>query len=188
MEKRYYDAQAIINESLPFLTFIIIFSMVTGNFLEGFAENIIEKYLIILLILPAFINMSGSLASVFTSRITSSLYVGEIDEDFKPYKVLFLNMISMVLVAFTGFFFLAFIGIAVASIFFEISVTFSNFILIVAFSGIVTTILMMFIGLFAAKMTYSRGLDPDNFTIPTVTTIGDLIGTLLLIILIITYI
>ncbi|MEX2719856.1 MAG: magnesium transporter, partial [Candidatus Wukongarchaeota archaeon] len=95
----------------------------------------------------------------------------------------FLNFSS-----FTGFLFLAFIGIAVASIFFEISVTFSNFILIVAFSGIVTTILMMFIGLFVAKMTYSRGLDHDNFTIPTVTTIGDLIGTLLLIILIITYI
>ena len=185
--ERYYDARAIIRESLPFLALIIVFSMVTGNFLEGFAEDIIEKYSIVLLILPAFINMSGSLASVFTSRITSSLYVGEIDEDFKPYRVLFLNMASMALVGFTGFLFLAFIGMSLGSAFFGISVAFSNFVLIVVFSGIVTTIIMMFVGLFAAKMTYSRGLDPDNFTTPTVTTIGDLIGTLLLILLIITY-
>jgi len=185
--ERYYDAREIIRESLPFLALIIVFSMVTGNFLEGFAEDIIEKYSIILLILPAFINMSGSLASVFTSRITSSLYVGEIDEDFKPYRVLFLNMASMALVGFTGFLFLAFVGLSFGSAFFGISVSFSHFVLIVVVSGIVTTVLMMFVGLFAAKMTYSRGLDPDNFTTPAVTTIGDLIGTFLLILLIITY-
>ncbi|MFX0162010.1 MAG: magnesium transporter, partial [Candidatus Hodarchaeota archaeon] len=144
MMERYYDARVIINESLPFLALIIVFSMVTGNFLEGFAEDIIEKYSIILLILPAFINMSGSLASVFTSRITSSLYVGQIDKDFKPYRVLFLNMASMALVGFTGFLFLAFIGMTLASTFFDISVAFYNFVLIVVFSGIVTTIFMMF--------------------------------------------
>ncbi|MFX1351995.1 MAG: magnesium transporter, partial [Promethearchaeota archaeon] len=87
-------------------------------------------------------------------------------------------------VALTGFMVLSLITFGINVFFFGIEVSLFALFVIILVSGILTTILMCGTGLFVAYVVVRKKLDPDNFTPPIITTLGDAVGTLLLVFLI----
>ncbi|MFQ5998633.1 MAG: magnesium transporter, partial [Candidatus Bathyarchaeia archaeon] len=50
-------------------------------------------------------------------------------------------------------------------------------------AGLISTLAMCAVGAIVAYLTFKRGLNPDNFTAPLTTSLGDALGVFLLIIL-----
>ncbi|MFQ5761750.1 MAG: magnesium transporter [Candidatus Bathyarchaeia archaeon] len=176
-----YRAGVIIKECAPILLTAMVFALVAGSNLENARDLILGKALIILMTVPAFINMEGGLASVFSSRVTSHLFVGTLDSNFKPRRILFRDIGAITLVALTGFLFLAALTAVLNRILMSSPLDDIVIINVVVLAGLTTTVAMCGIGLVGAYVSFRRGLNPDNFTAPVTLAVGDALGIFLLI-------
>jgi len=178
---KMYRAATIIRESIPILLFLVIFSLITGRTLEEATHLLVEEVPFIIIAIPAFINMAGVLAAVFSSRLTSRLFIGTIDRRFRPLRLLAFDLLSISAVAFTGLIVLSLIVITVNAYFILVPANAVVIFYVFLMAGLTSTISMCVAGVLVAYVSFSKGLNPDNFTAPLTTTLGDMIGTLTLI-------
>ena len=59
-----------------------------------------------------------------------------------------------------------------------------EFLTIMLGAGILMTIIVIFMSVISASLSFNRGMDPDNTVTPVVTTSGDLMGIITLIIMV----
>lgn len=175
-----HTVQKILIESLPILAVVLIFALIAGQILEGGLAAITPIFPFVLLMIPAFIDITGDLAGVVGARVTSHLYTGELDSQFRPYRLLFTNLLAILLVSATAY---AFLGVLVIGIsYFLLHLLHPAYILPLFFAilaaGVFATACTSFIGLFGARIVYRSGRDPDTIIPPLTTTIGDLLGIL----------
>ncbi len=173
----------IILQSLPVIVGVLVFSVITGNRLEESAELVTKEVPVLLVLLPAFINISGDLADVFSSRLTSELYRGRLDKNFRPFKIYLTDLFSILAVSLSAFVFAAFIGNLVTGYLFHKTSPWGRLIFVVLFAGLIATTLMSLIATLIVRWSYLRGIDADSVTSPINTTGGDMIGTTLLLFL-----
>ena len=87
-----YSMKTIFRESFPVL--VICMAISIG---AGFVMNMNGKLLFnlpgILVVIPSFVNMNGSIVSVLSSRISSALHMGLIKPKLKRTKTLDKNII-----------------------------------------------------------------------------------------------
>lgn len=176
----YYSAKKIIKESIPFFMFLLIISLMTGNMLESFSENVLYRYVFLIIILPGYISAIGDTGSVFVSRLTSHLLLGEIDESFKPFRIMLANIISLLLISLTYLSAISIIAYLLAAILYDFAISLWTIMFVIIGSGMSAVILLMMSGTVATFVTYKYGLDPDNFTSPLMANLGDLLGSVLL--------
>jgi mgtE-like transporter len=176
-----HTIRRILQESLPILIIVLIFALITGGFLDTFLDDLLPAYPFILLIVPAFIDITGDLSGVVGARVTTHLYKGELNDQFRPYRLLSANLMGVLLVSFTAYAFLGFMIFGFSFImpgFFPYPQLRLPFIGGVIFAGVTATACTSFIGLFAARIVYRSGRDPDSIIPPITTTVGDLLGIL----------
>ncbi len=159
-------------------------SIISGSVLDH-AEEIILAIPAFLLAIPAFANQAGDLAAVFFAKFTTELRTGTIERALSTSSTLKANLIGIILTACIGFTFLSG-AISLISIVAGIPSLepFKQWFIIFT-SGVTTVILLIIIGMPVAIISSRKGLDPDNFMSPILTTLGDVIGMLLLVGLII---
>lgn len=172
----------IILESLPILVIVLVFALAAGQFLDSALEGLKLIFPLILLMVPAFIDVTGDLAGVVGARVTSHLYTGELDRGFRPYRLLFTNLLAILLVSASAY---AFLGVCVIAITIWLSpiigiifppTGFPLLFLAICGAGVLATACTSIIGLFSARMVYRSGRDPDSIIPPLTTTVGDLLG------------
>ncbi|MFX1491578.1 MAG: magnesium transporter [Promethearchaeota archaeon] len=172
----------IILESLPILVIVLVFALAAGQFLDSTLEGLKIIFPLILLMVPAFIDVTGDLAGVVGARVTSHLYTGELDRGFRPYRLLFTNLLAILLVSASAY---AFLGVCVIAITIWLSpiigtifppTGFPLLFLAICGAGVMATACTSIIGLFSARMVYRSGRDPDSIIPPLTTTVGDLLG------------
>jgi mgtE-like transporter len=178
-----HTVRKILTESLPVLVLILIFSLAAGQFLDHTLDGLKLIFPLILLMVPAFIDVTGDLAGVVGARVTSHLYTGELDEGFKPYSLLLNNLVAILLVSATAY---AFLGVCVIGITIIVesllglpifpAFGFPHLFTAILGAGVLATALTSVIGLFAARVVYRSGRDPDSIIPPLTTTVGDLLG------------
>lgn len=177
-----HTVQKILTESLPILAVVLVFAIAAGQFLDQTVNGLRIIFPLILLMVPAFIDITGDLAGVLGARVTSHLYMGELNQGFRPYRLLFVNLLAILLVAASAY---AFLGICVILI--TIGLTpilgmifpvagFPYLFLAILGAGVLATACTSLIGLFAAQLVYRFGRDPDSVIPPLTTTVGDLLG------------
>ncbi|MFW9934168.1 MAG: magnesium transporter [Candidatus Thorarchaeota archaeon] len=177
-----YTVRKILIESLPVLLVVLVFALAAGQFLDTTLEGLKNIFPLILLMVPAFIDITGDLAGVVGARITSHLYTGELDKGFRPYRLLLSNLIAILLVSTTAYAFLGACVIAITLGFEPIigpifPITgFPHLFIAILLAGILATALTSLIGLLAARVVYRSGRDPDSIIPPLTTTVGDLLG------------
>ena len=158
----------------------MLFSILTGTTFHKGLNSIIKDVPVIIIILPAFINLTGDLSDVFAARLTSYMYKGEIDYNFKPYGLFLVNYLAILSVAVTAFLFAAIAGNLLAGIIFHKIVNWFTLIVIVFSAGFLSTGIMSFIAALLVRFTLKHGIDPDSTISPITTTGGDFLGTTLL--------
>jgi len=174
-----YSFKHIIKESIPVLIISILITICAGIILNS-SEHLLTAIPGIIIMVPAFINMSGSLMSVLASRLSSALHMGTIHPKLHRTKTLDRNIIAMVIISLVSFLFLGLVGGVLMSLF---GLANAN-ILLIAFmifiAGIITSLLLMSFTIIMSYYLFKKGDDPDNWVIPILTSGSDLIGIILL--------
>lgn len=174
-----YSLKRILKESIPVLILSAAVTMGAGIILNKNSEMIMLLPGIIIII-PAFINMGGSLMSVLSSRLSSALHLGFIHPILHKTKTLERNLFATLITAVISFASLGFI----AGIFTQIiglkGLSILMFPLLTLVAGILTVLVLSFLSVIFSYVSFRKGLDPDNIVIPILTSLGDFIGILFL--------
>ncbi|MBA2725033.1 MAG: magnesium transporter [Actinobacteria bacterium] len=143
-----------------------------------------EKFLAfpaLLIIIPGFLENTGALGSILASRLGSKLHLGAISAKAKPDPVALLDGSIVLVLGITVYAITAFATLGLAEVIGADYPGAFRFIGITLVGGLMATILAALIGYYAATTTYRFGFDPDNHTIPLVTSGMDLLGIICLV-------
>ncbi|RKP07829.1 hypothetical protein THASP1DRAFT_16510, partial [Thamnocephalis sphaerospora] len=161
----------LVRDTLPNGWVPIILAMAISSLAGLVLERYIERYAGMAVLVPVLNGVSGNLASVFASRISTALHARRHEHYMRVGAVLFLLNLP-VQWPFLGFVRALHLGHG--------SVTWTMF-------GAYTAASMLLVAglLVAAKWItlalWRRSLDPDNYALPYITAIGDVAGTIALV-------
>ena len=171
----YYNATKIVKESLPVQIVAILICIAGGGFLNLHIKNFLELP-ILLSFIPLINGIGGNISSVFGARLTSALHLGSIskasDRELRENASLFLVM--------------GFLVFSITALFIYLTSSYTygtvswKIVLIPIFAGMMLVLVLIPITLLVAFLSFKIGIDPDNVVMPTITTIGDFAGILLL--------
>ncbi len=169
-----YRLRKILKESMPVLTMAAIISIFAGFIMNRNLDMFLALPGIII-IMPSFINTSGSLTSVLSSRLSSALHLGLVHPKLHKTKTLERNLISIYISAVISFMVTGIIA-GLFNMFFGLETSFIFFALAVLIAGLSSVVLLSFLSVIFSYVSFGRGIDPDNWVIPMLTSIGDFVG------------
>ncbi len=157
--------------------------LISGTLLSS-NEALLYTVPILLLVLPALNSLIGDISTVLVSRLTTHLYIGSLQpkvqnserlkEDF--YGLLITLLLSLGALIFLGYLSSVFSGIEIVN---PLLIT-----LIVCTTVLLIFAMMFLLSFVSAIVLFKRGMDPNNFLIPLITSLIDFLTPLFLIIFI----
>ena len=174
-------ARRIFHESLPILCVAIVLDILAGTVAEPRLESFLA-YNAFLVLLPGFLARTGALGSILSARLGSKLHLGAVTPRARPEAAALLDA-SLVFVLGISVYVLT--GVATLVLSELLGYSYPG---VVAFlgvtltGGILATVVASVIGYYAAVVAYRFGFDPDNHTIPVVTSGMDLLGVICLVV------
>ena len=160
----------VLFQLLPVLMILSLIESVSGSLLESYSE-LIHRAFIFSVIYPAILDSLGNYGCVIGSKTSTRLHLGEI-ERFLDYRTL-RDIASLTTTSLPLCLIMYSLGYIVSlNLGRTVGIYYIFFVLYPTFAFVV-----MFLGYSLAFLSYKFGLDPDNVTVPTITTLADLIGT-----------
>ncbi|UCG30448.1 MAG: magnesium transporter, partial [candidate division WOR-3 bacterium] len=174
-----YKLLNILKQSIPVLFVCTMLGVLAGIYLHWQYEKF---YLVpgLLILIPQIIAKAGSIGGIFGARFSSGLHLGYL----KPYRMNnyvvknFIGAISLALlisplVTLITKFGADLFGIPIVPL---VPLFFINLFAILAI-----TLIVFFLDFFTASLSYKVRVDPSNSVIPFVTSLGDIVGTVILV-------
>jgi len=166
------EEKRMVGEILGIIGVLALFSSISGGLLESYSEVIYASE-VFSVMYPAILDTAGNYGSIIGAKTSTKLHLGEIE------SVLNRDSLLDIFVYFVTSFFIAIlmnvvaIGVVKVSLGKNVGLVFP-FIILYPF----LVLFNMFIGYFLAIIFDRLGLDPDNATVPTITTLADIFSTL----------
>ncbi len=179
--KNRFTVREIVRQSLLTLYGVMIFSAFTGIIFDQNLTHIIQNVPVIVILVPAFINIAGDLSDVLGSRLSTLFYTGKLDNRFRPFSLYLTNLTAILAVSFTSFLAAGLVAYLVAILINHSSVDLFKLLVVVVGAGVLSTFIISIIASLLSSIIFTRGLDPDSKLPPITTTVGDLVGTSLLV-------
>jgi len=181
----YYKVSGIVRESLPLLTICILLEIMVGQMLEGNMTDF-SDIPILLAVIPIINGVGGNIGSILGSRITSGMHLGSMKVGFSDKKLMKNVGYSLVmgLIAYS----------TLCALLWTLHITlgasgpgisFLELAVIMVGAGIMVIASLSVIAIISASLSFRRGIDPDNVVTPSVTTSGDLLGILFLLLMVV---
>jgi mgtE-like transporter len=169
----------ILVESIPMLFICGVLGTLAGITLDMELESLIAIPAILVLI-PPFLGESNALGGILSARLSSMLHIGTVEPAPLPDKLVSANFAVIYLLSVFLFLFVGMITY-IASIYLGIPTpTVSKMLAISLLGGILCTTFLNFASYYIAILSFRFGLDPDNDTIPLITSLTDVVGVLCL--------
>ena len=162
------------------------FISITGGIIAGLIfVTLIDKFEVfpaLLVLIPGLLAMQGSINGSLAARLTVDLYLKKIPKKFQFSSHLFKHVVaSLFLVLFISIF-LGVLAFTVTLIFFE--VVNLKIILVSVISSLLAIFFQLPLAVAGVFWTFNKGLDPDDVMGPYVTVLGDIIGILSILVVI----
>ncbi|MBC7114922.1 MAG: magnesium transporter [Archaeoglobi archaeon] len=167
----------IFREVLLILGVLSLISSISGGLLEHYSE-IIYASLIFSVLYPPIADTTGNFGSIIGAKTSTRIHLGEI-EGFMDRESL-LDIFSHFLTAFPIALLMNLMGIFVLNLFTGKS---GEIIPLFILSYPFLILLNMIFAYFIAKGFTRIGMDPDNATVPVITTIGDLSSVIFIVLM-----
>lgn len=171
----------IVRESFPVLSIAIVLDILAGTVVEPRIENVLA-FPALLLIIPGFLEKTGALGAILAARLGSKLHLGAVTPSARPDAAALLDGSIVFVVGLVSYAVIAITTLIVAELIGAAYPGVLRFFGIVMTGGILATLIAAVIGYYAATTTYRFGFDPDNHTIPLVTSGMDLLGVICLVV------
>lgn len=169
----------ILVESIPVLFFCGVLGTIAGIALDMKLESLIALPAL-LVIIPPFMGQCNALGGILSARLSSMLHIGTVEPKPFPDKLVTANF--AVIYIFSVFLFL-FVGLLsyVASILLGLPTpSVFEMLSISLLAGILCTTFLNFASYYIAILSFRFGMDPDNDTIPLITSSTDVVAVLCL--------
>lgn len=179
--KRYHYA-VIIEQSAPILTICLTIGIISGIFLQG-AEKTFSIYPALLSLVPQVIAQGGSIGGIVGSRVSTALYLGSI----RPFQFngeLRKNFTAGILMGLAVAPIIAIVSTISSLISRAVAPPFTEMFIVSFLSLFLLAFLMSIIAVLLAFFSFKIGIDPSNTVIPLITSIGDITGVVVLLIMI----
>lgn len=170
----------ILRESLPILLLTTLGGVIAGLALE-YTKIALQEIPGLLILLPAILGMRGNISGALGSRLGSALHLGLISPEIKWNKTLHENTLASLILNILMSFFLGII----AYFFYVLSgfgsdASIIQLTAIALIAGTLAGVILTGMTIILAIVTYGHGLDPDNILMPLLSTIGDIITVICL--------
>lgn len=163
------------------------FISITGAVIAGIVlVSMIDKlYLVpgLLILLPGFLEMRGSISGSLASRLSSGLFLGALKPKIKNNRTLRGNIIASIILVFITSLALGLMAYAVGFFLFGISSTEIIYISVIA--GLLSNAIQIPLTIFMTFWFFKKGHDPNNIMGPYTTTAGDIISVISLYLIIV---
>ncbi|HEX9823823.1 MAG TPA: magnesium transporter [Actinomycetota bacterium] len=169
----------VLRESLPLLILAGTIDVFAGLVLEQRLEHFLV-FPALLVLVPPFLEAAGALGGILSSRLASKLHLGVLSTRGRPDSIAMLDFSIIVLFASVTF---ALTGVAAhlaALVVGRASPGIAAMIGISMLGGAIATLSAIGVAYYTAVAIFRRGLDPDNFGIPLITSSMDFIGVIAL--------
>jgi mgtE-like transporter len=174
----------IVLESLPILVLAGAVDLLAGLTIEKRLESFLTFPALFVLV-PAFLEDSGSLGAILAARISTKLHLGTLEPGRGAWWAAIDDVMLIYMYAIPVFVFLGTSSIIVAHVAQKASPGALDMMGVALLAGFMATTASVVVGFYAAVATYRFGLDPDNHGVPMVTSSLDLLGALSLILAIV---
>jgi mgtE-like transporter len=174
----------IVRESLPVLCVAGAVDVVAGLTIEKRLESFVA-FPALLVLVPPFLEDSGALGGILTSRLSSKLHLGIVEPTGVPSRVARRDFLLIAAFAVPVFTLVALSADLVALVFDLASPGPLRMLGVALLGGLVATVSAVVIGYYGSIAAYRFGFDPDNHGIPMVTSSMDLVGAFALILAIV---
>ncbi len=188
--KRDYSGEArrIVAQSIPMLLLCLVFEIGAGMVIQEQQENLVE-FSVLLIMLTAFLNEGNALSGMLTSRLSSMIHLGTMKTNAVPSAPALENFLIMYICAGATYFYIGVVSFVAAYIINGASVLpFGTTMAIIMIAGLLTTTLLNFLSYYVAILATKFGLDPDDHSIPITSSVMDLAGSIILMIVIMLFI
>lgn len=166
----------IVRESFPVLAIAIVLDVLAGTVVQPRMEDVFLTYPALLVLIPGFLENTGALGSILAARLGSKLHLGVVTPSARPEAVAYLDGAIVLSLGITVYAVTAITTLPIAELLNQAYPGALRFVGIVLVGGIMATLVAALLGYYAAITTYRFGFDPDNHTIPLVTSGMDLMG------------
>jgi mgtE-like transporter len=166
-----------LRESLLMLLFVAVIVTFTGTIFRGFAkfaeQKIVAIYPALVTIYIALINNVSNVGSVIGSTANTKLALGLLKPSFSSLKNHAKNITTAWLAAFVISLILAAISLTINQVYSLPNI--AGFVAIILVSNFLAILGIIIVSYGIAILTFRRGLNPENFVIPLVTSIAAII-------------
>lgn len=162
------------------------YSLTLGIVAGVFLVAALDKILLIpgiLVLLPGFMEMRGSISGAMSARLSSGLILGKIKPIWRKNSIIKNNIIASFGLALIDSAILGIVAWAITWLIFGVSST--TVIVIALAAGIISNAIQVPFAIYLTFWFFKRGHDPNDVMGPWITTIGDIISTMTLFILVI---
>lgn len=172
----------VVRESFPILLVAIVLDVLAGTVVEPRVGGVFLPYPALLIVVPGFLENTGALGAILAARLGSKLHLGAITPKARPDAAALLDASIVIVLGVVVYGLTAITTLALAEALGFDYPGVIRFLAVVMTGGMLATMVAAFIGYYAAAATYRFGFDPDNHTIPLVTSGMDLLGVICLVV------
>ncbi len=170
---KYKISRKVFFELSGVLVVLAAVSSISGALLETFSREI-HRSLIFSILYPAIIGSLGNFGGVVGARTSTKLHIGEIEKFFEKDVILDVLALTTLTLPLASIMYSS--GVLVAYfIFGRVPGVYLLFFVLYSLTALFVMVLANVISIAFHKF----GFDPDNVTVPAITTLADLIGTTL---------
>ena len=172
---REHGRRRILIESFPVLLLCGILGIITGSLLEARLERLIAIPAIFVL-LPPFLEVCNALGGILSARTSSMLHIGTIEARTLPERKILWNFVAIYILS--AFFLLVGALSWLLSSILGMNASLCDMLLLSLLAGLLSASFLNFASYYIAVFSFKFGLDPDNDTIPLITSLTDIFGVL----------
>jgi mgtE-like transporter len=169
-------ARRAIFEMIGVIVLTPILDILAGTVVEPRLDRF-ALFPALLVIIPPLVSDAGALGGIFSSRISSKLHLGVIEASGRPTGAAYLDASLVV-----GFGVVAFLAVGSLGYGYSLLVGESPGAMIMIggtlLAGFLSTLISIVVSYYVAVASYRFGLDPDNQSVPIITSVMDLAGVL----------
>jgi mgtE-like transporter len=130
----------------------------------------------VLMMIPPFVSQAGALGGIFASRTSSKLQIGVITPRGLPEAPAIVDAALVVVMAIGVFLLIGTTAVGLSTLVGDAPADPWSMVGATVMAGLVATPITLVAGYYLAIVTYRFGLDPDNHTVPIITSLMDLAG------------
>ncbi len=171
----YGDWKSVIRESYALLAVMMFIEVLGGGILNSM-EALFSVFPAILSFVPVINAIGGNIGSVMGARLSSSLHLGTAEPRLSDPKIkgdmevsVLIGILAIFVSAISLYGILPMMGVRVL-------MEPLKWIVIVVISATIVVSTVLPAAVMATIWAFKKGMSPDDFTIPVVSTLGDLMG------------